>query len=1497
EKVEDGLKPGGDLREGILDETYARVDTADKTSKEDCFIGLTPEVIREPLKNIMSGIKNALGAYIQNYNKLAERNGLPKLRVYAATVEKIVRLIKEGRRLNFIEERKGSKKDHYVRAYVVDEDRDGIFIMALESNDGGRKERKIYLENLRTIKGKIVVVAQEKYLEEGLFSKDEVLSDEEINSNQKEIKEGPGANNGGGPTGGGAEGGAGGMSGGVGAGAGDKGGKGFGNAPRVTDINGINDTTAQFGNNYRGIAKSPEANMASGLDPPVGSSLTGISPVKLIAAITAFTATVFSSVPSYAAELVFNKAGQLTEIITTKADSLRGVGSILEQIRTTAGIHIPEALKGAYWGAKGAAYNLHGFLHNLAPKVFTSEPDLMYPGCSVNVESLGITKTIPSYTAPMPALESSFIDRLCKVVESISNFTHIPGEYIIIAGIALGVTGLYYFGKKLFKAISTAKKSSERKAPVLEDKNANKAKTTTEKVRGFIKDKLQQWTEARDNRANKRREIKEAEAEMRAEAQAEIERRNKALNIISNANNPEEVEPYLEDANKTVGQAAVAKIQKLREAAAREEQAKLEKKAADEDYLREAKTRLEAGEYDEAVKATKEAIKLNKDSNEAYDILCQALDAQGKYDESAKIWECARKNDFKKNYQEADRMAEREIRAAISYFRGGDKEKAFDLIKQAVGVNSELINKVPEDIREQFNTNRGSSPVDTKIPTVPINANIPVDPVRIASSPINKLAASFLTSIRGFLEKYHYYLRKDGVSAYNKIKANGIENYRPQAPPSTSFISKVLRLLYRLFHREEEDRNEREVSGSWSEKGYEFGYSAEIERRGHQETRGVPVALAMQGGGKKGSDTPRILASLAGRIKISPVEAIGYLKNRLNTFINKTELPAIQSRAPPASISALIQNLIRKINNLTQPFVLLAVAGLGLAAFVVIEGHAGVPYLRELTPLDVTLIATLGGALWLRLTMQNLSLTTLSVLRRTTPYLLLLAKTAAVTPASSSSLREAAAASTPVTGRRIRGRSLGALTATRLSVTSSPLKTTTSPYTRSTARIISGGKRAVGFASPLLLPIMRMKLGIRFARGPASSNPLEGVAIATGLNVFINWFTKAMGGNAPNAGYLTDSRWVNRLPKSSLIERTSDLIPRISSPIWTSLPLNLFISLFIPSVLIFNIVISSRFLATIPIVLSNLSSNVPSFSPNTLNWLLKSSINAPTSVTVNAVFDLFVSFFIASNLTQGKIPVKHNLSVRDGRHIFSSSPAARGAEKISDGFVEPSLKKIANSASFLFSGRAYGGIDQSISKPAIPGPRQQQLEELLAKKNNPFHASLGKIISDPASKIRRAIAHSNFNAKGNSGLMNNPPTNAAIVSNFAKSPINLAKNSLRLLVQKISPIKISIAARGLIVKPILSSSPAAAKSRTSGLKKWFNTNKDIFISASVMLGVSGFILGLIELFQVGRFMLEFGIYKGFQCNPPEIARRVVLFLAGSFIINFTILKSIREYYF
>ncbi|MFZ2357673.1 MAG: hypothetical protein WAW67_07650, partial [Candidatus Omnitrophota bacterium] len=41
----------------------------------------------------------------------------------------------------------------------------------------------------------------------------------------------------------------------------------------------------------------------------------------------------------------------------------------------------------------------------------------------------------------------------------------IPGEYIIIAGIALGVTGLYYFGKKLFKAISTAKKGSEPKAP------------------------------------------------------------------------------------------------------------------------------------------------------------------------------------------------------------------------------------------------------------------------------------------------------------------------------------------------------------------------------------------------------------------------------------------------------------------------------------------------------------------------------------------------------------------------------------------------------------------------------------------------------------------------------------------------------------------------------------------------------------------------------------------------------------------------------------------------------------------------------------------------------------------------------------------------------------------------------------------------------------------------------------------------------------------------
>ncbi|MBC8357432.1 MAG: glycosyltransferase family 4 protein, partial [Candidatus Aminicenantes bacterium] len=117
--------------------------------------------------------------------------------------------------------------------------------------------------------------------------------------------------------------------------------------------------------------------------------------------------------------------------------------------------------------------------------------------------------------------------------------------------------------------------------------------------------------------------------------------------------------------------------------------------------------------------------------------------------------------------------------------------------------------------------------------------------IRIASSPINKLAASFLTSIRNLLEKHRYYLRKDGVSAYNKIKANGIENYRPQAPPSTSLISKVLKLLY----REEEDRNEREVSGSWSEKGYEFGYSAEIERRGHQETRGVPVALAMQGSG------------------------------------------------------------------------------------------------------------------------------------------------------------------------------------------------------------------------------------------------------------------------------------------------------------------------------------------------------------------------------------------------------------------------------------------------------------------------------------------------------------------------------------------------------------------------------------------------------------------------------------------------------------------------
>ncbi|MBI5873709.1 MAG: hypothetical protein HZB36_06160, partial [Candidatus Omnitrophica bacterium] len=126
----------------------------------------------------------------------------------------------------------------------------------------------------------------------------------------------------------------------------------------------------------------------------------------------------------------------------------------------------------------------------------------------------------------------------------------------------------------------------------------------------------------------------------------------------------------------------------------------------------------------------------------------------------------------------------------------------------------------------------------------------------------------------------------------------------------------------------------------------------------------------------------------------------------------------------------------------------------------------------------------------------------------------------------------------------------------------------------------------------------------------------------------------------------------------------SFLMMRRSSSILESLPLILVSSNFVPSPTILRNVISSVFLATIPIVESNLSSKLFSFSPKILKSLLSSSKNEPASVAVNPDLSVFLaSFFIGRSISFAMLPVKDKLTVK-----LSSSPI----QKLSIEVVEPS---------------------------------------------------------------------------------------------------------------------------------------------------------------------------------------------------------------------------------
>jgi len=389
-----------------------------------------------------------------------------------------------------------------------------------------------------------------------------------------------------------------------------------------------------------------------------------------------------------------------------------------------------------------------------------------------------------------------------------------------------------------------------------------------------------------------------------------------------------------------------------------------EEPSSAEDYVREAKVRLESGEYDKAIELAKEAVKHKPDFLEAYYILRKAYEKKGEYRKALRIWRIEEMSAFNKKCEVTDYIARGKFDIGMYYFQMGDEAEAITRFKEAVQAIPELIINVPEKIRNQV------KPVEEKTSS-PISDVLALPAVKFSLNRetiiFNRLLTSFLEFVRNIFPKNH--IERQTNASVSKTKADGTEIHLPLGPPSPYSAAPV----YSVYFKKEEPNGR--VSIQEEEPRFE-GRTYPIERgTDTQEIRVSLVSYSKAGG--KGNKTELVglhdLVIATARIS----KAIrNYLTYIIYAGLNKAPPCLILgfialSLSYPASLIPAIFALsllfiLNKLNhdNSTQPPIIsriLTVAGISLglgAAIVVYEGLTGAP-LQGLTPLVEALITTI----------------------------------------------------------------------------------------------------------------------------------------------------------------------------------------------------------------------------------------------------------------------------------------------------------------------------------------------------------------------------------------------------------------------------------------------------------------------------------------------------------------------------------------------------------
>ncbi|MDD4981129.1 MAG: tetratricopeptide repeat protein, partial [Candidatus Omnitrophica bacterium] len=134
----------------------------------------------------------------------------------------------------------------------------------------------------------------------------------------------------------------------------------------------------------------------------------------------------------------------------------------------------------------------------------------------------------------------------------------------------------------------------------------------------------------------------------------------------------------------------------------------------------------------------------------------------------------------------------------MSYTSLGDEEKAIDNFADAVRLDPEYIKVMPEDFRLAVESRvaQGEASPSAPIkqdPAAPLQQAVPTG--KISSSPVNKLATSFLGVIRNLLEKYHGYFRADRISSAQPEQTGIAISIYSHAPPLiASIVTRIKRL-------------------------------------------------------------------------------------------------------------------------------------------------------------------------------------------------------------------------------------------------------------------------------------------------------------------------------------------------------------------------------------------------------------------------------------------------------------------------------------------------------------------------------------------------------------------------------------------------------------------------------------------------------------------------------------------------------------------------------